>query len=160
MSSAPPDFGVDSEDSAKLLELYQAIDAIGWNSQADEERGDYLGRLKQIREELASIDTVRGRCIRLTQKIRRQRIMLRRFNREAQAVSRTMAHIAARKLHPDQPVLEHHRRGAHSCIGASRPFEIAWCEGRPVTGALPPESSRQLRRLQALAQAFANEEDP
>lgn len=48
----PLDF--DPEDSARLLQLRQAIDAIGWNSPEDEQRGDYLGRLHEIREELAT----------------------------------------------------------------------------------------------------------
>lgn len=75
-----PGFGFDPGDSARLLELRQAIDAIGWNSQADEERGDYLGRLKEIREELGAQDTARGQVIRQQQKLVRQRKELRRLN--------------------------------------------------------------------------------
>ncbi len=80
-----PGFGVDPNDSARLLELRQVIDAIGWRNKVDEEGGDYLGRLRQIREELAQQDAVLGKTIRQARTIRQQRVELRRFNREARA---------------------------------------------------------------------------
>jgi hypothetical protein len=75
-----PEFGVDPEDSARLLELRDAIDAIGWRNKNEEDNGDYVKRLDQIREELSEVDTLRGRCIRLEEQLKRQRKELRRFN--------------------------------------------------------------------------------
>lgn len=90
---ADPGFGVDPQDSARLLELRQAIDAIGWNTHEEEERGDYLARLHQIREELVTAYQRDGETIpalsaivtKLETKVRQQRSELRRFNREARA---------------------------------------------------------------------------
>lgn len=90
---ADPGFGVDPQDSARLLELRQAIDAIGWNTPEEEERGDYLARLHQIREELVTAYQRDGETIpalsavvtKLETKVRQQRSELRRFNREARA---------------------------------------------------------------------------
>jgi hypothetical protein len=46
-----PDFGVDPEDSARLLELRDAIDThLGWKNRADEEAGDYVARVKEFGE--------------------------------------------------------------------------------------------------------------
>jgi hypothetical protein len=80
-----PGFGVDPQDSARLLELRQAIDSIGWKSPADEEKGDYLARLHEIREELAIVDVAVGRALKAERQVRTQRADLRRFNREARA---------------------------------------------------------------------------
>jgi len=44
-----PSFGVDPGDSARLLELRQAIDSyLGWKSKDDEEHGDYVFRIREI----------------------------------------------------------------------------------------------------------------
>jgi hypothetical protein len=50
----------DFEDSDRLLELRNAIDErIGWRNDDDEEAGDYLGRLKQVAEELDALGVQR-----------------------------------------------------------------------------------------------------
>jgi len=44
-----PEFGVDPEDSAHLLELRDTIDRyFGWKSQEDEDVGDYVFRIREI----------------------------------------------------------------------------------------------------------------
>jgi hypothetical protein len=46
-----PGFGVDVEDSARLLELRSAIDTyLGWRSPESEERGDYVARVREVAE--------------------------------------------------------------------------------------------------------------
>jgi hypothetical protein len=48
-------FGVDPKDSARLLELREIIDEIGWPSFAAEEEADYPARLLQLAEERRSL---------------------------------------------------------------------------------------------------------
>lgn len=80
-----PGFGVSPEDSASLLQLRQAIDAVGWNTTEEEERGDYVARVHQLREEIAAADLVHARNLKLQKTNQAQRAELRRFNRERRA---------------------------------------------------------------------------
>lgn len=42
-------FGVDPEDSQQLLDLREAIDThLGWANAEDEERGDYVRRIREV----------------------------------------------------------------------------------------------------------------
>jgi hypothetical protein len=51
-------FGVDPEDSARLLELRQIIDEIGWPSFAAEEAADYPARLRALQiQRLVLVET-------------------------------------------------------------------------------------------------------
>lgn len=76
---------VDAADSAHLLQLRQAIDSVGWNTPEEQERGDYVGRVHQLREEIAAADLVHARNLKLEKLNRAQRRELRRFNRETRA---------------------------------------------------------------------------
>jgi hypothetical protein len=63
-----PDFGVDPEDSQRLLALYNAIDEhLGWASPESEEAGDYVARVAEVgnvvRNERAAIYEL-GRKVR------------------------------------------------------------------------------------------------
>lgn len=49
-------FGVDREDSARLLELRQVIDdALGWETVEEEEAGDYVARVRQVGAKLRAL---------------------------------------------------------------------------------------------------------
>jgi hypothetical protein len=47
-------FGIDPKDSAALLALRNAIDEeLGWETQEEEEAGDYVARVRQVGAQLA-----------------------------------------------------------------------------------------------------------
>jgi len=105
------DFGICPGDSQALLELRQAIDThLGWLSSAEEQAGNYVERIAQAGGELSgaclqsgvSADaTWQARCEALEKKVRRQRIELRRFNREAQTRAEARRQVPTMKTLKD-----------------------------------------------------------
>ncbi len=99
-----PGFAFDPKDSAELLRIRQAIDSyLGWKNQADEARGDYVTRVREVGDALVPTDTrvpgeqlvsclelnnslssevtsLRTQVQMLTEHTRRQRKELRRLN--------------------------------------------------------------------------------
>lgn len=50
----------DPEDTARLFELRDIIDDIGWRDEEQERGGDYAARLKEVAEELRQLRTLRN----------------------------------------------------------------------------------------------------
>jgi hypothetical protein len=65
-----PVFGVDPEDSQRLLALRNAIDErLGWRDQASEDAGDYVARVAEVGERIRNLEAELARFKAVARKI-------------------------------------------------------------------------------------------